>query len=128
MCAAGEGRGQRERQEFRKQQKLKQMAMQKAMNEVNVQWQAGRGTPGQAMLAKQALVLRRTPELTSEVVGKAPKDAHLHVLEMLRPNQDGVRRALVQDTWGKSSGWCTAVDVDGEANLVPARQDAWHHV
>ena len=114
----------KERQDRRRQQRLKQMAMQKAMNSINVQWQAGKGQPGRRMEAQQMLILRRTPELSSEKLGKVPKGAILHVLEMLPPTQDGVRRALVQDVWGKKSGWLTAVDVDGEANLGPVREAA----
>ena len=114
----------KQRQERRRQQRLKQMAMQKAVNSINVQWQAGKGQPGRRMEAQQMLILRRTPELSSEKLGKVPKGAVLHVLEMLPPTQDGVRRALVQDTWGKKSGWLTAVDVDGEANLGPVRETA----
>ena len=66
----------------------------------------------------------RTLVALMEKVGKVPKGAILHVLEMMRPNEDGIRRALVQDAWGKSSGWLTAVDVGGEANLAPVQECA----
>jgi len=111
----------KERQEFRRNQRLKQMAMQKQMSKMDVQWQADKGMPGTQMETQQALVLRRTPELTSEKVGKVPQGAMVYVLEMLRPNEDGIRRALVQDAMGKNSGWLTALDVGGEANLKPVR-------
>lgn len=107
---------------MRRQQRVRQMAMQKAQSQVDVKWQAGRGMPGQRMVTQQQMILRRTAELTSEKVGKVPKGACVYVLEMLRPTAEGVRRALVQDAMGKNSGWLTAVDVDGEANLAPARE------
>ena len=110
------------RQEFRKQQRLKQMAMQKAMNTVDVQGAAGRGTPGQRMETKCGLILRREEELSSEKVGRVPQGAVLHILEVSKPTPEGLRRALVQDTWGKCKGWLTAVDVDGSSNLQPVRE------
>ena len=109
----------KERQERRRQQRIRQMAMEKAQNSVDVQWQVGKGTPGRPMVAKRMCILRRTPDLSSEKVGKVPKGATIYVLEMQKPTPEGIRRALVQDTWGKSSGWLTAVDVDGEACLGP---------
>lgn len=110
----------KQRQERRRQQRLKQMAMEKQMNNVNVQWAAGKGTPGRQMVTRKMCILRRTPELSSEKVGKVPGGATVFVLEMLKPNPEGLRRALVQDNMGKNSGWLTAVDVDGEAMLGPA--------
>ena len=111
------------RQEKRKQMRLKQLQMEQAMSKVDVQWAAGKGTPGRRLEAQRMCILRRTPELSSEKVGKVPKGAIVHVLEMLKPNEEGIRRALVQDTWGKKSGWLTAVDVDGEASLCPVREE-----
>jgi hypothetical protein len=116
----------KQRQQMRKQQSIRSYVAQQQQFEAKAeraQWSADKGMQGQRATCAKAVVLRRTAELSSEKVGRVPKGAVLHVLEMGRPNQDGVRRALVQDVWGKNSGWMTAVDVDGEQNLVPLRED-----
>lgn len=114
----------KDRQKKRRQLRLRQLAQQKLEDEKkDVRWDARVGTPGAKFTVVKPLVTRRMAELSSEKVGKGiPEGAIVHVLEMTRPNQDGVRRALVQDVWGKNSGWVTAVDADGSQNLAPVRE------
>lgn len=114
----------KDRQKKRRQMRLRQLQQQKLEEEKkDVRWDARVGTPGAKFTVVRPLVTRRQAELSSEKVGKGvPEGAIVHVLEMTRPNQDGIRRALVQDVWGKNSGWVTAVDSDGTQNLAPVRE------
>jgi hypothetical protein len=115
----------KDRQKKRRQMKLRQLQQQKLEDEKkDVRWDARVGTPGARFTVLKPLVTRRQAELSSEQVGKGVSEgAIVHVLEMTRPNQDGVRRALIQDVWGKNSGWVTAVDANGEQTLAPVRPE-----
>jgi len=111
----------KQRQAMRKQQDLRRyvgMQQQAEAQAKRALWTAQQGMQGRKAAVQKTVVLRREPDLSSEKVGRVPKGAHVHVLEMKPPDRDGVRRALVQDVWGKNSGWMTAVEVDGEQNLV----------
>lgn len=88
-----------------------------------MQWDAFVGQKGAKFTVTKALVTRRQAELSSEKVASVPEGSIVHVLEMTRPNPEGIRRALIQDVWGKNSGWVTAVDSDGETNLMPIRDE-----
>ena len=113
----------KQQQARRKQMRIRQYTQQQLQHEAKIErmkWSAEHGMAGNKMKSTKVLVLRRQPELSSEQVGTMPENAFVHILEMAKPNEEGIRRALVQDTWGKNSGWCTVVDADGEANLVPA--------
>lgn len=114
----------KDRQKKRRQMRLRQLQQDKLEQESrDVRWDAQRGTPGGKFAVQKQLVTRRQAELASEKVGMVPEGAIVHVLEMTRPNPEGIRRALLQDVWGKNSGWVTAVDADGEANLMPVREE-----
>merc|ERR1719424_779660 len=114
----------KDRQKKRRQMRLRQLQQDKLEQESrDVRWDAQRGTPGGKFAVQKQLVTRRQAELASEKVGMVSEGAIVHVLEMTRPNQDGVRRALIQDVWGKNSGWVTAVDANGEQTLAPVRPE-----
>ena len=113
----------KQQQARRKQQRLRMMTQQQLQQEAYVErmkWSADKGMQGKRMKAKKVLMLRRTPELSSEHVSTMPEGAIVHILETAKPTEEGIRRALVQDVWGKNSGWVTIVDADGEATMMPA--------
>lgn len=115
----------KKRQDFRKHLRLKQLQKQQADEEAyraTITWTARRGMKGKRATASQALIVRRGIDISSEKVNKLPAGGIVHVVDVATTD-DGQQRALVQDVWGKSSGWVTMVGSEGEQMLEPLQSD-----
>lgn len=108
------------RQEKRKQQRQRQL--QQIQQPPPPLWTPRSGTRGQKAKVLKPLVLRKGVAMDTDKIGNVPEGVVVHVLDM-RPGEDGMRRALVQNEWGKKGGWVTALSSDGESALEAIRDE-----